>query len=157
VGVIPQRSGPFAERLDGAMWDAFAAVPLPILLIGMDTPQVDSHQLEEGARTLLNEGVDAVLGLAEDGGFWSIGTKKPVEGMFDGVPMSTGYTGSRQLAQIVKLGLQCEDLPPLRDVDDLSDALAVAGAIPHSQFAAAIQACLPDQATVTTDRWACHG
>jgi uncharacterized protein len=146
IRVIPQRPGLFAERLDGAMRDAFAAVRLPILLIGMDTPQVDAQQLEEGAQSLLTEGIDTVLGLAEDGGFWVIGSRMPVDGLFDGVPMSTEHTGCRQRDRIASMGLQCGQLPSLRDVDDMSDALAVAAAAPHSRFAATIRDYLPSSA-----------
>ncbi|HEX3794137.1 MAG TPA: DUF2064 domain-containing protein [Acidimicrobiales bacterium] len=139
--MIPQRTGPFADRLAGAMEDAFAATPLPMLLIGMDTPQVRTDQLESGAAALLADGVDTTLGLAEDGGFWVIGTREPVVGMFEGIPMSTTETGARQHAHLHSLGLSCVTLPILQDVDEFSDAQTVASLIPHSRFASALGSC----------------
>lgn len=65
----PQRLGTLDERLAGAYDDAQAACDLPALLIGMDTPQVTPTLLHAAARALLDDDVDAVLGLASDGGW----------------------------------------------------------------------------------------
>src|SRR5277367_2683486 len=97
-GVIAQRSGAFPERLGGAIADSFAEMALPILLIGMDTPQIRVSQIEAAAQCLLQDDTDVVLGLAEDGGFWTIGTKQPIPGMFEHVEMSTARAGQQQLA-----------------------------------------------------------
>jgi uncharacterized protein len=51
--VHPQRGRGFDVRLAAALDDAAAASPLPVLVIGMDTPQVDSARLEAAARDLL--------------------------------------------------------------------------------------------------------
>ena len=91
----------------GAIEDAWERTPCPILLIGMDTPQVSVADLEAAAMTLLAPGVDAVLGLADDGGYWVIGSRHPVPGMFTGVPMSTDRTAASQLHRLDDLGLRC--------------------------------------------------
>ena len=44
--------------------------PRPVLLIGMDTPQITARLLDMDWA-----GADAVLGLSEDGGFWAIGLR----------------------------------------------------------------------------------
>ena len=44
--VIPQRGAGLDERIAAAMWDAYTALPVPIVLIGMDTPQVTAGLLE---------------------------------------------------------------------------------------------------------------
>jgi rSAM/selenodomain-associated transferase 1 len=142
VNVIPQRSGPFGDRLAGAIEDAYAALPVPVLLVGMDTPQLQPDHLDEAANALLADGTDAVLGLAEDGGFWIIGSRRPVPGMFTDVPMSTALTGTRQRARLGSLGLRCTELTRLRDVDVLGDALAVARDAPRTRFAATLGSCL---------------
>ncbi len=138
--VMPQRPGPFAGRLEGAIEDAWARNGLPVLLIGMDTPQLEVALLESAAQALLTPGVDASLGPAEDGGYWLLGTRRPVSGMFAGVPMSTDRTAQVQLARLGALALRCSLLPMLRDVDTYADALAVARSAPHSVFASAIRA-----------------
>jgi rSAM/selenodomain-associated transferase 1 len=136
--LIAQRGGPLGDRLSGAIEDLFARLALPVLVIGMDTPQLRTAHLEGAAKALLAPGTDTVLGPAEDGGYWLIGTRRPVVSMFSGVEMSTARTGRQQLSQLRALGLHCARLGRLRDVDLLSDALAVARDVPGSRFAAAI-------------------
>jgi hypothetical protein len=140
--VVPQREGAFGDRLEGAILDAWERTNCPVLLIGMDTPQVRAPDLESAAAVLLSPGVDAVLGPADDGGYWLIGTRKPVPGMFAGVPMSTDRTASRQRKRLEGLGLSCALIHGLRDVDTIADAHAVADLVPHSSFAATLHACL---------------
>jgi glycosyltransferase A (GT-A) superfamily protein (DUF2064 family) len=141
--VLPQRSGPFPLRLAGAISDAFAAAPLPVLLIGMDTPQLTVELIEYAATQLTAGNSDVVLGLAEDGGFWTIGTRSPIPGMFDSVEMSTAQTGHQQLERLGALHLRCAMLPTLRDVDLLDDAIEVARLAPNTRFAAAVSSCTP--------------
>jgi hypothetical protein len=139
--IVVQRTGAFGERLAGAIDDAWALHPLPVLLIGMDTPQLDTQLVESAARALLDPGVDTVLGPANDGGYWLIGAREPVAGMFAGVPMSTDHTAAAQLRRLHTLSLTCSLLPTLRDVDTFEDALAVASASPHTAFARALRGC----------------
>jgi hypothetical protein len=134
--------GDFGERLDGAIVDAWERTDCPVLLIGMDTPQVNVADLECAAAALLAPGVDAILGPADDGGYWLIGTRRPVPGMFAEVPMSTDRTASRQLRRLECLGLSCTVIDGLRDVDTIADALAVAELVPRSSFAARLRACV---------------
>ena len=54
--------------------------------------------------------------------------------------MSAAHTGAAQRARLAALGLRTVELPPLRDVDDIAAARAVAAAAPDSRFAAALQA-----------------
>jgi hypothetical protein len=129
--MVPQCGGGLGERLA----HAFAAHPGPTLLIGMDSPQVDPGLLEESIAALLEPRTDAVLGLAEDGGYWAIGFRRPVPGAFDGVPMSSDDTGPRQERALRRLGLRVAPLPVLRDVDLIDDARAVAAAVPGGGFA----------------------
>jgi hypothetical protein len=142
VHVIPQRSGPFADRLEGAIEDAFAAFPAPILLIGMDTPQLAPDHLTTAAATLLKGDTDSILGRADDGGFWIIGIQQPVAGLCKGVPMSTATTGTHQLDQLSALGLRCSEVNSLRDVDVMEDALAVAAIAPRSRFATVLRSAV---------------
>ncbi|HUC04769.1 MAG TPA: DUF2064 domain-containing protein [Acidimicrobiales bacterium] len=142
VHVIPQRSGPFADRLEGAFEDASAALPAPILLVGMDTPQMTPGHVTRAAEALLGRDTDAVLGRADDGGFWIIGTRDAVGGLCQGVPMSTATAGERQLARLRSLGLRCREVDRLRDVDRMEDALAVAALAPRSRFAAVLRSCM---------------
>ena len=139
--VVPQRRGGFGERLAGAVDDAWGRTECPVLLIGMDTPQVTVTDLGRAAAALLSPGVDAVLGPADDGGYWLIGLRRPEPGVFEDVPMSTDHTAADQRRRLETLGLACTVIHGLRDVDTISDACAVAELVPHSSFAASLRAC----------------
>jgi rSAM/selenodomain-associated transferase 1 len=134
--LIPQRGAGLAERLGAA----FAAVRGPALLIGMDTPQLTSALLLDAMRALADRDVDAVLGPALDGGYWSVGLRRWIPGAFAGVPMSSPLTLPRQRARLRELGLRIREQRPLQDVDTVEDARAVAAAAPHTRFARAMAA-----------------
>jgi rSAM/selenodomain-associated transferase 1 len=133
--IVPQIGAGLDERLA----NAFAAVSGPAVLVGMDTPHITPALLKHAERTLHQPDIDAVLGLAEDGGWWAIGLRRADPRVFVGVPMSTPQTGRAQLDRLASLGLRTAMLPTLRDVDTFSDALAVAAEIPASRFASAVE------------------
>lgn len=133
--VIPQRDGGLDERLAGAFED----VAEPALLIGMDTPQVTPRLLAAALRTLARPHTGAVIGPALDGGYWAIGLRKARRELFAGVPMSSAATYAAQVTRLRRAGLQVRTLPPLRDVDLIEDAHAVAGLAPGSRFANALR------------------
>lgn len=132
--VIKQRGGGLDERLAAA----FADLSGPALIIGMDTPQVSSATLERALGRLRSSA--AVLGPAADGGYWAIGLRQPDPRALLGVPMSTEHTLAAQRMRLRALGLEVAELEPLRDVDTISDALAVAGEAPDSRFARTLAA-----------------
>lgn len=134
--VLPQRGEGLDRRLAAAFEDAGG----PALLIGMDTPQVRSSILEAALADLAEGSGDAVLGLAEDGGWWAIGLRRPDPRVFLGVPMSTEFTGQAQIERLGRLGIGWRSLPTLRDVDRFVDAVAVASSAPGSRFAQVVDA-----------------
>jgi rSAM/selenodomain-associated transferase 1 len=140
VPVLAQRGGGLDERIAAAMADAFAGLPVPVVLIGMDTPQVTPALLEAALRPLADGTADAVFGPAADGGFWLLGLRRPDPGLVLGVPMSTAGTGAAQLARLTAGGLRVHHLPTLLDVDTAADACAVARLAPDTRFAAALAA-----------------
>lgn len=90
--VIPQRGLTFAERLVHAHADV-ARFGMPVLQIGMDTPQVTPSLLESCA-----EFDEAALGFALDGGWWALGLRDPLRAeVLRDVPMSRADTGARTL------------------------------------------------------------
>jgi rSAM/selenodomain-associated transferase 1 len=133
--VVPQVSGAFDLRLAAAFDDA-AERGRPALLVGMDTPQLTPALLEQACTALLD--TDAVLGFAEDGGWWALGLARPDGALLRGVPTSRDDTGARQAQRLRDAGLQVRQLPVLRDVDTVEDALAVAAAAPRTRFASVL-------------------
>ena len=128
--VIHQVSGDLDMRL-GAIFDECEG---PTVLIGMDTPQLDAAMLAP----LFGEwptDIDAYLGLAGDGGYWTIAMAEPDGSLIRGVPMSRDDTGQLQLERLTEAGLRVRMLPELIDVDTIDDARHVADLAPHTEFA----------------------
>lgn len=118
------------EGLDERIANAIAPLSGPVLIVGMDTPQLTVRHL-----TLPWAPNDAWFGPAADGGFWGLGLLAPDPDLVRGVPMSRTDTGAIQLARLRAAGLRVGILPTLRDVDTAEDAEAVAAAAPFSRFA----------------------
>lgn len=134
--VVAQRGAGLDERLAHAFADAYDGRPL--VLIGMDTPQVTPALLARAGRAL--RGRDAVFGAARDGGFWLLGLRRPDARLLRGVPMSRPDTGTLQLARLRAAGLTVAAMPELTDVDTPADAETVAALAPGGRFAAAVRA-----------------
>ena len=138
--VVPQRGTGFAERLANAHLDAArAAGGLPVLQIGMDTPQVTDELIGECARELL--AADAVLGLARDGGWWVLGvTDAATADCLRAIPMSRSDTGAVTLAALGDTVAHVSLVQTLADVDTVDDVQAVRRhCSPDSRFAHATQ------------------
>ena len=136
--VTPQRGDGLDERIAAAFDDAYAVAPVPVVLIGMDTPQVTPGLLETVARPLATGEADAVFGPATDGGFWLLGLRRPDPQLILGVPMSADHTGQAQLDRLRAARLRVRQVPELTDVDTAQDAGRVAREAPGSRFAATL-------------------
>jgi uncharacterized protein len=134
--VIDQRGAGLGDRLAAAFHDVGA----PALLIGMDTPQITCEILRDATGALADEGVDAVLGPALDGGYWTVGFSRPAPGAFTGVPMSRPDTCAAQRVRLGALGLRIHEPTILRDLDTFDDAQALPHEAPHTRFARAFAA-----------------
>lgn len=145
--VIPQGEGGLDERLAAVA----EQVGGPVLIVGMDTPQVIPGLLERAMAALRAPDVDAVLGEAMDGGYWAIGLRTPDHLALLGVPMSVPETCTAQRERLRSLGLAVSELPVLRDVDTFEDALAVAEAAPGSRFAAVVRSIVMSAAPAPID------
>lgn len=138
--VIPQSSGGLDLRLSAA-FEAMAGSG-PAVLVGMDTPQVraDAFARFDPSRD------EACLGMAADGGYWSIGFADPAQAraVIAGVPMSTAQTGSHQLQRLLGAGLGVRLLEAMTDVDTPSAAYEVAARHPRTRFAATVRTLTAD-------------
>ncbi len=139
--VVEQRGDDFAERLANASADAAAADGArPILLIASDSPQVTAGLLTECANTLL--GVDAVFGLARDGGWWLFGMADAATAeVLRAIPTSRSDTGAVTLSALRDTGVDVRLVAELSDVDTIDDVDAVRRACaPGSRFVRALRA-----------------
>jgi rSAM/selenodomain-associated transferase 1 len=129
--VVAQRGDGLDERLAAVFADAQG----PTLIVGMDTPQLTPELLGRVAAALAEDDVDAVLGPAEDGGYWLIAMADPNPEAVRGVPMSCDDTLVEQRRRLAELSLRVHETVSLRDVDHFDDALSVAAGAPRGRFA----------------------
>jgi uncharacterized protein len=137
--VIRQRGAGLDERIAWAMTDAYESLPVPVVLIGMDTPQVTPGLLTAAVEPLISGSADATFGLAPDGGFWLLGLREIDPALVLDVPMSRSDTGAHQLARLERAGLRLRLLPELIDVDTADEAERVASTMPGSRFATCLE------------------
>jgi uncharacterized protein len=110
VEVIRQRRGTLDLRIAGAFEDAIRETKENVLLVGAETPQIDSDWLR-GGFVAMESGAEAVLGLTAGGGCWLYGLQRANQNVFEGVPMNTPNSGYAQRARMESLGLRLAVLP----------------------------------------------
>jgi uncharacterized protein len=138
--VLGQRGSGLDERIAAAFADAYAVAPLPMVLIGTDTPQVTVDMLGDAIASLESGEADAVFGPSTDGGFWLLGLRRPDRSLLAGVPMSDQDPGRVLLERLAGAGLRVALAPRLTEVSTFETAEQVAGQCPSSRFAAAFSA-----------------
>ena len=115
----PQQEGNLGQRMKSAFKQAFAAGNHRVVTIGIDCPDIDELLLSQ-AFDLLKEN-ELVLGPAEDGGYYLIGLTRLIPQLFEDI----SWGSSKVLAQtnyiVSKLGLNCDYLATLNDVDRPED------------------------------------
>lgn len=133
--VHPQRGDGFADRLAFAHSDVLAVTGVPVVQLGMDTPHLLPAELADVAARV-GTGNDAVLGRAEDGGWWVLAvTQSQFAEALRGVEMSTATTYDDTLSALRAAGARVAGAAVLRDVDTVQDADAAARTAPGSRFA----------------------
>lgn len=115
----PQRGAHLGERMANALRWAFEEGAGRAVLIGSDLADVESQDIEE-AFLNLGEKV-AVLGPAADGGFYLVGTARPVEPPFDFSTWGTNEVFSRTAREFEAEGFRVHLAPVRHDVDRQSD------------------------------------
>ncbi len=137
--VVAQRGGNLGNVLFGAFEDCFHVASDPVILIGMDTPQLTVDHLLS-AEMLLDTRADAVIGLTPGGGTWLIGLSRLHPDAFAGIPPRGDDSGTAQLERLGACGYDVALTDELRDVVAADDAVAIAGLCPDRRFAAAVDA-----------------
>lgn len=132
--VLPQVGG----ELDVRLAHVFDVLTEPVLLVGMDTPQLRAADVAPALESLAPgtaDDVDCWFGPASDGGFWALGMRAPRGDLVRGVPMSRDDTGAWQRRRLEAAGLSVGMLPVLTDIDMAAEASVVAATAPDSRFA----------------------
>ena len=116
--VWPQGEGDLGARLERILRRALKESAHAVA-IGTDSPGLPLALLEE-ARSAL-EAHDAVVGPADDGGFYLLGLNRCPEGLLAGLPWSAENTRARTLSRLEERGLTVQLLAPWFDVDVAAD------------------------------------
>jgi hypothetical protein len=116
-----QQGKDLGERMNHALTAALSRYESAIL-IGCDCPSLKPEHLSQALQTL-NDGSDAVIAPAEDGGYVLVGLNTPQPSLFQAINWSTPsvMTETRQRAVIHSLKLH--ELAMQWDVDTIEDWL----------------------------------
>jgi len=87
-------------------------------VLNSDSPTLPTALLAEAARVLAAPGDRAVLGPADDGGYYLLGMKKSHAHLFADIAWSTDTVARDTAARAAEIGLELVTLPGWYDVDD---------------------------------------
>jgi hypothetical protein len=88
-------------------------------VLNSDSPTLPSRLLVHAAELLIVPGDRAVLGPADDGGYYLLGLKAPHAAMFADIAWSSESVADATRARARSLGLELVELEPWYDVDDV--------------------------------------
>ena len=116
---LPQVDAELGARMAAAFEAAFAAGHRRVVIIGSDLPELSADVLRRAFGLLDSSPV--VLGPAADGGYYLLGLRGMVPGVFDGVPWSTARVLEATVARLRAAGCEPAMLETMRDVDEAAD------------------------------------
>ncbi len=111
VSVIDQGEGDLGQRL------ARAAADLPVLLLGADTPGLEPDHLRAAAAALAIAA--AVIGPAEDGGYWLLGLASPAPQIFENIAWGSETVFADTVSRLTPPPTQLARLADLDRPEDL--------------------------------------
>lgn len=113
ISFIDQGEGDLGDRLTRA------AAPYPVIFIGSDAPDLDATRLIAAANAL--RGAEAVIGPAEDGGYYLLGLSAPAPWLFTEMDWGTETVFAETMRRLAAHGIAPVVLDPLADVDRPED------------------------------------
>jgi rSAM/selenodomain-associated transferase 1 len=116
----PQPAGDLGHRLRDAFQRAHQGAA-PVVAVGTDCLQVDAPLVRDALNVLTER--DVVFGPATDGGYYLVGTARPLEGFFQDIPWSSAATMACHHSLCRDRGWSVGFLPILRDIDTWEDFL----------------------------------
>lgn len=111
VELRPQGEGDLGKRL--------ARVPAPCILLGADLPDLAARHLRAAADAL--DRVPVAIGPAEDGGYYALALREPMEFLFVDMPWGGPRVLEETRRRLNSRGIACEMLATLADCDRPED------------------------------------
>jgi hypothetical protein len=118
-----QSGSDLGERMHRAFQSQSGDAP-GALLVGTDCPFLASEDLQQAAQALRG-GADAVIGPAEDGGYYLIGVRASDRAVFSGIAWGSDEVLAATRQRFRELGWQWRELATRRDVDRPADLHAL--------------------------------
>jgi rSAM/selenodomain-associated transferase 1 len=119
VELHEQAQGDLGERMHKALESALEVAEAAVL-IGTDIPSIEAADLE-AAFQALQQGKDAVVGPARDGGYYLIGLKQPNRQLFERINWGTSTVFQETLSSLQQLEMDWLCLREHADVDTPED------------------------------------
>ncbi|MHA7131449.1 TIGR04282 family arsenosugar biosynthesis glycosyltransferase [Algoriphagus namhaensis] len=114
-----QEGKDLGEKMKNAFQWAFDASFSRVLILGTDCADLRVTHLQQAFVAL--EDVDAVLGPAQDGGYYLLGLSKFYPSIFEGISWSSDQVFEQTSAKLKEQKAQLETLETLYDVDEEQD------------------------------------
>ncbi len=114
-----QGAGGLGDRLERWFERRFAAGAAGAVAVGADAPSLPLRYLEAAFDEL--ERHSAVVGPAQDGGYYLLGLRAPVLPVFEGIDWGTATVLCETLDRLRRLGVSFSVLPEWYDVDTGAD------------------------------------
>jgi len=132
---MPQEGADLGERMYGAFHHTFARGYTSVILIGSDIPDLPGAFLAKALSSLDDH--DAVMGPAQDGGYYLIGFRKETltPRVFDDIPWGTTTVLADTMARFTREGYDVHLLPRWRDIDETDDLRALVARNSNTPFA----------------------
>ena len=130
----PQRGTDLGMRMRRAFEEAFGEGFASGILLGSDVPDLPLYVLKEAIDALQRS--DAVIGPAQDGGYYLIGFRRDAfpPDVFGGLPWGTAGVLRDTTARLVAHGCRIHLLPEWQDVDTAEDLEALSKRAQNTDF-----------------------
>ena len=112
LGYVEQGDGDLGIRLQRA------AAVTPVLIVGADIPDLSGAHLRRAAAELAE--APAVIGPAEDGGYWLLGLAVPMPALFEGIAWGTSTVFAQTIAKFADPPVILETLADVDRHEDLA-------------------------------------
>ena len=115
---MPDKVVGFGRCLLHAIQNLLASGYSSVCVLNSDSPTLPTSILTRTAKLLALSGDRAVLGPADDGGYYLLGVKAPHAHLFEDIAWSTDSVAERTAQRAREIGLELVTLPTWYDVDD---------------------------------------
>ncbi|MBN3519159.1 TIGR04282 family arsenosugar biosynthesis glycosyltransferase [Algoriphagus lutimaris] len=129
--VFIQSSGDLGQKMGDAFKDQFENGFDQLLIIGTDCAEITLEVIEKAFEKLENS--EVVIGPAKDGGYYLLGMKRFISGLFYDIPWSSAEVFNQTCSYLITHQISFDLLPTLSDVDYLEDWVKVKERLMHPQ------------------------